>query len=376
MIHVVHLTYAVSQGGAARVIVNLANRLDPSRFRVSIVTETPAGGLESWLEPRVGLHRVLARRGKDPTMPFRLARVLRRLRPDVLHTHAWGTLLDGRLVAWGLGIPVMIHMEHGTLEERPLHRRLQRWVWHRVDALVAVSEELRGRMSRAMRFPAQRIRLIPNAVDTERFQPDEADRDGMRARLGAGRGTCVVACVGRLHPVKGHGLMLEALTRLPDFVHVWLVGEGELRDDLAAAAGRLGVAHRVHFLGFRPDVVGILRAADILVQPSLREGLSLTILEGMACALPVVATDVGGNRELVSPGETGLLVPVRDVPALADAVRALASDAGLRRRMGERGRARAAERFSLARSTADYEALYAECVERARARRRGRRGAA
>lgn len=376
MIHVVHLTYAVSQGGAARVIVNLANRLDPSRFRVSIVTQTPAGGLEGWLEPRIGLHRVLARRGKDPTMPFRLGRVLRKLRPDVLHTHAWGTLLDGRLVAWALGIPVTIHMEHGTLEERPLHRRIQRWLWHRVDAVVAVSEELRGRMGRTMRFPEQRIRLIPNAVDTDRFQPGAADRGRTRAGLGAGDGTCVLACVGRLHPVKGHQAMIEALARLPDFVHVWLVGEGELHDDLAAAARRLGVAHRVRFLGFRRDVAGILCAADVLVQPSVSEGLSLTVLEGMACALPVVATDVGGNRELVSPGDTGLLVPARDVQSLAEAVRALAADADLRRRMGERGRARVAERFSLARAAADFEALYLECMERAQSRRRRNRRAA
>lgn len=372
MIHVVHLTYAVSQGGAARVIVNLSNRLDPSRFRVSIVTETPAGGLESWLEPRVGLYRVLARRGKDPTMPFRLGRVLRRLQPDVLHTHAWGALLNGRLVGWGLGIPVTIHMEHGTLEERPLHRRIQRWLWHRVDAVVAVSEELRDRMSRTMRFPVQRIRLIPNAVDTEQFRPGATERDRTRAGLDAGGGTCVLACVGRLHPIKGHGAMIEALAQLPDSVHLWLVGEGELRDELAAAAERLGVARRVRFLGFRQDVVGILCAADVLVQPSVSEGLSLTVLEGMACALPVVATDVGGNRELVSPGETGLLVPARDVRALAEAVRALASDAALRRAMGERGRARVKERFSLARAAADFEALYLECVERARAHRRRR----
>jgi len=359
VIHVVHVTYAASYGGAASMIVNLCNRLDPARFRVSIVSLTPNGGFEHELDgERVALHRVLKRRGKDLGLSLRLARLLWQLRPDVVHTHASNTLLEGRLAGRAAGARCFVHNEHGTVELRPQHRWLQRQFWQRADQVVAVSEILRERMARGIGFDPRRIRVIHNGVDVERFRPDPDLRIAIRRELSAAEGDFVIGAVGRHHPVKGHRHLIEAFHHLPDHLRLWLVGDGELRRDLEGLARSLGLESRVRFLGHRNDVHAMLAALDVLCQPSLSEGMSVTVLEAMASGLPIVATAVGGNVELVSHGESGLLVPAQDPAALAGALLRLATCRDEAKRLGQDARRRAQESYSVTTMVSAYEQLY------------------
>jgi sugar transferase (PEP-CTERM/EpsH1 system associated) len=370
VIHILHLAYAVSRGGAANVIVTLCNRLDPERFRTSIITMTPNGGFERLLAPRITLRRELARRGIDPSMVFRIARHLRELRPDVIHTHAWGALSDGMAAGWLAHVPAQVHLEHGTLELRPLQRRVQRWAWGRLDQVVAVSEALRRRMEEHIGFPADRIRVIPNGIDTDRIVLDAAQRQRVRSGLGAGPQDFVIGAVGRMHPVKGHAFLVESLGLLPPHVRLWLVGDGELHPQLEARARSLGLADRVRFLGHRDDVHDLLPAMDAYCQPSLSEGISMALLEAMAGARPVVVTAVGGNREVVTADETGLLVEPGQPQALADAVNRIASQPTLATRLGDAARRCVLDRYSWSGMVRQYEALYTELA--ARPKRAGR----
>lgn len=371
MIRLVHVTYAASYGGTANGIVNLCNGLDPSRFRASIITFTPNGGFEQTLaSDRVTLYRLLPSRGNDPSLILRLARLLRAVRPDVLHTHAWGTLCEGLTAGKLAGIPMHVHGEHGTLETRRLHRWVQRRVWGWLDQVVAVSEILRGSMANVIGYDPARIRVIPNGVDTEKFRSDPIGRARVRREMMVSDEDFVVGAVGRLHAIKGHRHLIQALSLLPDSVRLWLVGDGPLRSELEALASSLGVANRTHFLGHRDDVPDILLGLDALCQPSLNEGMSNTILEAMASRLPVVATAVGGNVETVVHGETGLLVGPERPEALAGALQYLGFHREEALRLGEAGRRRAVDRYSIRRMVRDYEELYANLCRRNNQRRR------
>jgi sugar transferase (PEP-CTERM/EpsH1 system associated) len=365
LIRVLHLAYAVSRGGAANVIVNVCNRLDPSRFRASIITLTPNGGFERLLaRDRVELRRVLAGRGTDLSMVLRLARGFRELRPDVLHTHAWGTLCEGTLAARLAGVPVLVHNQHGTLEERPLQRGVQRWVWGWQDQVLAVSEILRKRMAERIGFPLESIRVIPNGVDASRFTPDASVRERVRHELGAGKRDVVVGAVGRFHPVKGHRYLIQALALLPSHVQLWLIGEGELRGELEKMTSSLCLTGRVRFLGHRDDIRELLASMDVFCQPSLGEGIPIALLEAMASRLPVVATATGGNVEVVVARETGLLVEPAKAEAIADGLRDLTARPEEAARLGLAGRRRSIERYAWPQVIKQYEDLYISLVDR------------
>jgi glycosyltransferase involved in cell wall biosynthesis len=193
-------------------------------------------------------------------------------------------------------------------------------------------------------------------------------RARVRAELGILDGEQVVTVVGSLYPVKGHRYLLEAapqvLARCPSTVFLF-AGRGDCEVELRAQARGLGIADRVRFLGLRDDVPALLAIADVFVQPSLSEGLSIAILEAMAAAKPIVTTRVGGNPELVADSETGLLVEPANASALAAAVTRILTDGRQARRLGDNGRERVRARFSTANMVTDYEAIYAKALGRA-----------
>lgn len=366
-IHVVHFTYAVSEGGAAKGIVNLCNGLDPERFRASIITLTPPGGFERLLDrDRVAVYRMKDKRGKDLGQPWRLARLLRKLAPDVLHTHAWGTLFAGVVGGKLARVPAIVHGEHGTFDLRPSRRWLQYGLWRWSDQLLSVSQSLRDNLADTTGFPRERIRVVANGVDTERFRSRPECRRHFRDELGAADDDVVLGTVGRLHRIKGHECAIRAMTSLHERVKLWVVGDGELMQELRELADGLGLSPRVRFLGHRDDAPEILSAMDVMCQPSLSEGMSNTILEAMATQLPVVATRVGGNPELVVDGETGFVVDTDSPEALARAVGQLDGRHDARRRMGMAGYARVLETYSMPRMIGGYEAVYTELVSRVR----------
>jgi glycosyltransferase involved in cell wall biosynthesis len=287
--------------------------------------------------------------------------LVRRERPDIVHTHSWGTICEGMVAARLARVPHVVHGEHGTMELRPRNVRMQRWLWSRVSRVLSVSSRLADRMAGEIGHPRDRIAVIRNGVDLARFA--NRDRGAARAALGLPPAAFVVGTVGRLVAVKAHSVLLDAVARLvaegTDCVAL-IAGDGPLRGALASQAEALGIAGRVRFLGHRPDVEHVLGALDVFVLSSDSEGLSNTIIEAMSVGLPVVATNVGGADELVREGTTGYLVPASDGDALAARIGVLARDAALRQRLGSEGRRVVNAEFSIARMVGNYQEMYTQ----------------
>jgi glycosyltransferase involved in cell wall biosynthesis len=228
--------------------------------------------------------------------------------------------------------------------------------------MVAVAEDVRRFLADRIGVPREKLRTIYNGIDVKTACCAD---DGVRVRheLGIPERTPVLGTIANLYPVKGHTFLLKAAAEVARAVPlaVWLLaGRGRLLGELEDEARRLGIADQVRFLGFRDDAAALLQAVNVFILPSLSEGLPVAVLEAMAAGKPVVATDVGGNREVIVDGQTGFLVPPRDAGALAARTITLLTDKSLADRYGAEGQARVREEFSLERMVSAYEELYAE----------------
>ena len=359
-LRVMHVTYKFGVGGMEVGIAKLVNGLDPALVASSICSSVPGDSLKERLRPGVKLFELNRRRGNDPSLVADLYRLFKRERPHVVHTHRWGTLLEGALAARLAGVPYIVHGEHGTLETRWRNAWVQRRLWHHVDRVLSVSSRLAERMSRELRFPLDRISVIRNGLDLNRFQP-VADKAAAKRALGIAPDRLVIGTVGRTVPVKDHPTFLRALARVRaagiDFAAV-IAGTGPAFQDTVRLVESLNLGHDVQLLGNRDDVDLVLRAFDIFVLSSSSEGLSNTIQEAMATGLPVVATNVGGADELVVEGRTGVLTPAGDDRAMAEALAALARDGARRASLGRTGAERAHAHFGIERMFRDYEKMY------------------
>jgi sugar transferase (PEP-CTERM/EpsH1 system associated) len=358
-VRVAHLVLGLGVGGLEKVVLNLARRTDRRRFETRVLCLQQGGALRARFEdmgiPVDSLD--LPRLPKARTL-VRLVRWLRQARPDVLHTHNPTPHVFGALAARAAGVPVVVHTKHG----RNYPDSFRAVAWNRLaswlsDRIVPVSADAAAVAREVERIRGRKVQVIRNGIDPADF----AAPAGLRP--GAGKRAVHVARLMDL--VKDQTTLLRAarlvVDREPGF-QLTVVGDGPDRARLEALAGELGLGGHVHFLGMRSDVRELLGAADLFVLSSLTEGISLTLLEAMAAGLPVVATEVGGNREVVVPGETGLLVPAGSPAALAEALLALVRDPERARRMGAAGRRRVEDQFSLARMAADYEQLYLALV--------------
>jgi glycosyltransferase involved in cell wall biosynthesis len=244
------------------------------------------------------------------------------------------------------------------LRQDLLVRVLSRWS----RAVVAVSEALRQAWLADGRLDPRLLRVVHNGVDVAAFEPRPQDRAAARRRLGWAEDEAGIVTVAVLRPGKGIDVLLAALARRDVRARLLVVGDGPLRGELAAAAGGLGLSHRVHFVGHRDDVPLWLAAGDVFAHPSLEDAFPTVLLEAMAAGLAVVASRVGGVPEIVADGVTGLLVRAGDAEDLARALAEVLARPEERRAMGEAGRTRARERFSTAAWVARLEAVYDEAL--------------
>jgi L-malate glycosyltransferase len=367
-LNIMHVVYSLETGGLENGVVNLCNRLDKERFAPSICVFRSGGVLESRVKADgVKLLATKAFFGTDPTLPFRLAWQLQRLRIDILHTHSWGTLVEGVAASKLARTPLVIHGEHGVMEERPRNVAIQRWLWSQTQQIMAVSAPLADRMAKIINYPRNRIQVILNGVDAECFRPRPENRSEWRQRLGLPDDGFVIGMVARLVPVKNHLGMLRALALLKErgiIATLALAGSGPLGESLMRTAHELNIHEQVRFLGDVSQVERFLNTLDVFVLNSLSEGMSNTILEAMACGIPVVATAVGSNASLVEEGKTGRLIAVDDAAALALALEKLMREPSLRAAMGKNARARIENHFSIDRMVREYEELYLRKSER------------
>jgi sugar transferase (PEP-CTERM/EpsH1 system associated) len=362
VLRVMHVVFAFHPGGMELGVLKLVNGLDPGRVRSSVCSTRPSRELAPLLAAHVPLFELRRRDGNDLRVVWELYQLFSRERPHVVHTHAWGTLLEGLLAARLAGVPVVVHGEHGTLQLRRRQRLFQRYAWSRVDRVLSVSTRLAERMAHEIAFPPDRIQTIHNGVELSRFQP-RVTRDDARYELGLPLDRTIVGAVGRLVPVKDHASLLEAIALLAREglrPMVVIAGDGPLRDATQQRALALGIDADVRLLGHRADIATVLTALDVFALTSRSEGLNNTILEAMAAGLPVVATRVGGADEMVIDGVTGLLVPPESPEKLAGALRRLLTDPSMQSSMGKGGRTRAELDFDLDKTVRKYERLYTE----------------
>jgi sugar transferase (PEP-CTERM/EpsH1 system associated) len=364
--HVVHVIHSLQVGGTENGLVNVVNAL-MDEFHHTVIAITAGGPLEARLSRGVDVIALGKQPGVDVRAIIRLAGLLRRLRPDIVHSRNWGAF-DAIYAARLARVPVVIHGEHGREASDPegldpRRNRLRRWTSPLVDRFVTVSRDLEGWLVRRVGVPAHKVVTIHNGVDLRRFADE--DRAMGRRELDLPPETVVIGTVGRLDPVKDQIGLLDASAMLPSTGPRYvlaLIGEGPCRAALEARAARPDLARRVRMLGERSDVPRLLAGLDVFTLPSIAEGISNTVLEAMSTGLPVVATRTGGNPELVEDGVTGRLVPVADRRALADALWGYVGDAHLRALHGKAGRQRAVDEFSLDRMTGRYRELYRTLV--------------
>jgi glycosyltransferase involved in cell wall biosynthesis len=278
----------------------------------------------------------------------------------IVHCHHYSPLVYGALARlWSPGLRV-VFTEHGRLSDAApsRKRRMANMVFARVPrAAFAVSADLREHLI-AEGFPPARIGVIHNGIDVGP-PPQPSDRQAVRARLGVADDALVIGTIARLDPVKDLGSLIRAVAGMSGDRSVMLViiGDGPERQNLERLASDLRCASVVRFIGHRDDARAWLPACDVYVNSSISEGVSLTVLEAMAAGLPIVATRVGGTPEVVDES-CGVLVAPRNPAALREALSALASDPGCRRRLGEAARARVSERFTLERMVNEYRRVY------------------
>jgi len=349
---IVHAAFGLDVGGQEKLLVEFARRADRARFDLRFIALGYRGVLADdiealgWPVTAMGVPT-----GLRPSLIVRLARLFRRQRPDVVHTHDQRALFYAGPAAWLARVPRMVHTRHGRdIHATPRQAAIFQHLSRLVDRFVCVSEEV-SRLSREQGIGGSNLRTILNGVDLSRF--------GFREPGPAGP----AVTVARLSPEKDVANLVRATALAAKWVpelRVEVAGGGPCLLDLQQLAADLGVGDRITFLGEVRDVRGLLARARMFVLPSRSEGIPLTALEAMACGLPVVATRVGGLPEVVNDGVTGLLVPPADPAALAGAMAEIWDDCDRRDRMGRAGRGRAEECFDVRRMVAQYEALYLE----------------
>jgi len=366
-IRVLHVLLSLEPGGLENGVVNVINRLDRDRFVSSVCCLKHAGEFARRIEdPRVAIHELHWRGGNDPRLALRLARLLRRTRPDIVHTRNAEPFFYGFAGAKLARAKALVHSEHGRkFDDRPARFAVQRWMSRHTDAIFAVSGQLKTDLVRHIGMPEASVEVLHNGVDLSRFNvaaradaPSPA-REALRRDWGVPAGALVVGSVGRLVAVKNYALLLRAIASSGlDDVHLVLAGEGPERAALTALAASLGIASRLHLLGHSNDVDRVLGAFDVFVLPSFSEGMSNTLLEAMAAGVPPVASDVGGNGEIVRDGVDGRLFPSDDEAALRACLAALCRDEAARARLATAARERVLSTFDIRQMIERYEQLY------------------
>lgn len=382
-VRILRVIARLNMGGPAHHVGLLGSRLDRDRYETLLLHGEVGIGEESLdelvrslgvhMEPVPGLRPELRPRD-DLRALLRLVRVVRRERPDILHTHTAKAGMLGRLAAVlaGRPRPIILHTYHGHVLEgyfgplrNAFYRGLERCLARVSDRLIGVSQATVDDLVRLRIADRFKFRAIPIGLDLDRFvEPPDGARQAFRREAGLRDGELLLTYVGRLAPIKRIDVMLHAFAKARSLgapVRLALVGDGSLRPELEQLASSLGVTDHVWFAGYREDVAPVAAGADIAVLTSDNEGTPVSLIEAAAAANPAVATAVGGVADVVTP-ETGILAPAGDANALAAGIAKLASDADTRAHMGELARAHVRDRFSAERLTSDIDRLYRELI--------------
>jgi sugar transferase (PEP-CTERM/EpsH1 system associated) len=368
---IAHVIYRFDVGGLENGVVNLINHMSNSQYRHAVIA---IDGIEASFAARVQRSDTeFIALNKPPGHGFwlypRLWRLMRRLRPAVVHTRNLAAL-EAQVPAFAAGVPVRVHGEHGRDVEdiqgtSIRHQRIRRLYRPFVHHYVALSRDLQDYLTLRVGVPSEKIEQIYNGVDTSRFVPRPPLRPGIAGCPFGDEDHWLIGTVGRMQTVKDQPMLARAFVRalqvqprLRSRLRLVIVGDGPTRQMVESILDEAGMSGFAWLPGERNDIPAVLRGLDCFALPSLAEGISNTVLEAMASGLPVVATDVGGNADLVRHGHTGLIVPAGGPEAMASALLTLCNQPSLAQTMGQAGRNDVLARFSLQSMVNAYQSLY------------------
>jgi glycosyltransferase involved in cell wall biosynthesis len=379
-IRVLRIITRLNVGGPAIQAVLLSTRLDPARYDCVLASGTESAFEGNMIElGRLAAPPTLRRvptlgREISPLDDLRalgaLVRLMRELKPDIVHTHLAKAGTLGRVAARIVGVPVVIHTYHGTvfrgyfgsLRSR-IFLEIERIVARVTTRLIAITAGQRGELIALGIGTDAKVVEIPLGLELASFV-DAPSRHEARSMLDLTPDEPVVAIVARLVPIKDVGLFLQAFARVTSAATAIIVGDGPDRAGLEAQAAALGIAGRCRFLGWRRDVNAVYAAADVVTLTSRNEGSPVSIIEAMAAGRAVVCTNVGGVADVVTPGVSGMLVTYGDAEALAASIDELLGDPDLRSRLGAEARRAVYPRYDVSRLVSDISALYTGLVQR------------
>lgn len=360
-ITVAHVVLSLEIGGMETVIANLSKNIDFDLYRLLIICVFTIGPIGYELRNK-GIKVIEL--PKMPRIisflyPKALITILRAEKVDVLHCHS-GCWYKAAIAGKFAGVKGIIYTEHGR--QMPGYKStifLDRAVSKITDYVVPVSLDLSKYLKKVVKIEPRKIHEINNGIDTDYFSPREKDKKLLK-ELCIPNNTLIVGNIARLAPVKDHIALIKAFAltekHCPD-MRLLIVGDGSERPNLEKLINELNLSDKIALLGFRRDIKELLAIFDL---SSISEGISITILEAMACGKPIIATDVGGNSEIITEGVSGFLVPAKDIKAMAEKITLLYDNRSMRESMGRRGREYVVRNFSVQEMTRKYEKLYRE----------------
>jgi len=370
-IPILYFSNEPTRGGAEEHLLTLLRGLDRTYFQPLLACPPQlAGKLRPDLPNDVEVFPISLRKLSHAAAMLRLAQVLRERAVKILHSHLFYASLFASPIGWICGVPVIIETPHvredwrrGWLKSKFVVDRI---VGRVVTRYVAVSHANKRYLVEEKALAKEKITVIHNGSDLQRFCPGQTSSSNLRQSLGFGTDDPVLMVIGRLEPQKGHKVLLEAMPsirRAFSSVRLVCVGTGSLHDELLSLVRDLGIEDAVRFVGFQMDVAEWLNLADVTVLPSFYEGLPLVAIESLAAAKPVVATAVDGSGEVVVDGETGLMVPPGNPQALSAAACRLLRDAELRKKLGRQGREWVCKHFDEREQIKQTQDLYLAALE-------------
>lgn len=367
-LNLMHIVFCLDVGGLEYLVLNLIKKLNKAKYNVSICSLSAKGKLEEkFIKMGIKVYHIEKSRGIDYLLYFKLASLLRKNQIDIIHTHNPAPWFYGVVAGKLAGIKAAVHTEHSYLfAEQKRLMLAERLLSKITETIVSDSDKVTDFLVKKLGIHEERITTIVNGIDIDKFKI-VVDVMAKKTEFGIAEDSLVIGNVARLEPVKNHLYLLDVFSKVirsfPKAVLV-IVGGGSQFEILKLKAVELGIKNKVFFLGVRDDIPELLGLFDIFALTSINEGISLSLLEAMAAGRPIVATNVGGNPDVVVDGKTGFLLPLKDSEKMAEKIVSLLSNKELSIRMGEAGLKRAEQLFSLDRMVKNYENIYDHCFEK------------
>ena len=365
-INVIHLVEELTIGGLEKILTTIALNLDKKKYNVSVWCLKKGGFFASKLAKEgIDVKILHISTSRNPLSIYKLYKLLKSHKFDIIHTHAYSAGTIGRISAFLAGIPVIISHNQNVYDYYNRYYHFVEWLLsHITDGIICVSDIVKKFTNETQRINANKLITIHNGIDSV-CSVDEKDTSGLKKELGIPINYSVMGTIAQFSEKKGLGYLIKSASILLEHrkdINFLLVGKGALKEELKILCVNLKVEKNVIFAGERSDIPEILSLIDIFVLPSIREGLPLAVLEAMDCGKAIIATNVGGIPEVIKDGVSGILVSPKDPEALHSAMNELLDDRGKMEKMGYEGKKICGKNFSSKAMVDRVEELYDKLV--------------